>query len=444
MKRSVFSSPSFFLNFRGITITFELSVWYAFAVVIIVSALEIHLYFRQIRYNQRATSRGVSVVTHLGEDFKVGENVAILWEKQDKSAHGGTDGVVLGVVGDEISGKYLIIDRSTYQDSFKSMLPFLNILDLKVIPLQEVTLFAKMDVRKRPPGILESSNLIMEVDYKSNIDFFATIEEVEKRSDCEHKRTGNSLSETYQFNIWKVEPLQKATIQISNKGTIQIFCRHTDLDGVIGWFKESAKLLSEQNCLVLVPTKVTYQIHSTFKDPAKPADDLIERLGKINRSQPIILPIGWIQKFFTELDKNPLRELFPTESNINEIAFEKTKNRKNQTSPSAIKSSYNIPEQLIDSQYLTCGVNINKYLGAGAPIISIKGLIKNPEVESELIQRWMGSRRELWNWFTFGDFEGKMNMRDLTFDKKSSTYFIDFRKYYGTDFFLTKNKSDSK
>ena len=39
MKRSVLSSPSFFLSFRGITITFELSVWYAFAVVIIISAI---------------------------------------------------------------------------------------------------------------------------------------------------------------------------------------------------------------------------------------------------------------------------------------------------------------------------------------------------------------------------------------------------------------------
>ncbi len=34
-------------------------------------------------------------------------------------------------------------------------------------------------------------------------------------------------------------------------------------------------------------------------------------------------------------------------------------------------------------------------------------------------------------------------MCDLTIDKKSSTYTLDFRKYYGTDFFLTKTKSQS-
>jgi hypothetical protein len=386
----------------------------------------------------------------LSEDFKVGENVAILWEKQDKSAHGGTDGVVLGVVGEEVSGKYLIIDRSTYQDSFKSILPFLSILDLRVIPLNEISLFAKMDVKKRPPGISENSNMIMEVDYKSNIDFDATITEIEKREDCKHerrykhKRVGNSNSETYQFFISDIQSIKNASLQISCKGSIQIYCRHPDLDTVIGWLKENTKLLPDQNCIVLVPTKVTYQIHSTFKDPSKPTDDLIERLGKINRSQPIILPIGWTQKFFTELDKNPLRELFPNESNINDIAFEKTESKKKQASLSSDKSSYNIPEQLLDSQYLTCGVNINKYLGAGAPIVRFKGSLKTPEVESELIQRWMGSRRDLWNWFTFNDFEGKIIMRDLTFDKKTNTYEVDFRKYYGTDFFLTKSKSDGK
>jgi hypothetical protein len=39
MKRSVFSSPSFLISFLEITITFELSVWYAFAVVIIISVI---------------------------------------------------------------------------------------------------------------------------------------------------------------------------------------------------------------------------------------------------------------------------------------------------------------------------------------------------------------------------------------------------------------------
>lgn len=385
-------------------------------------------------------------MSHLGEDFKVGDNVAVLWQNQDKSSHGGTEGVVLGIVGDEISGKFLIIDRSSYQDSFKNMLPFLNILDLRVIPIGDLIGFTKLNVRKRPPGILENSNLIMEVDYKSNIDFNDTIAEIEKREDCKHKRkykhkrVGNSNSETYQFFISEIQSIEKASLHISCKGTIQIFCRHPDLDSVINWLKDHAKMLPDQNCLVLIPTKVTYQIHATFKDPAKPNAELIKRLGKVNRSAPLILPIGWISEFFNEMDKNPLKGLFPNESNINDIALEETKPKKKHSSLPSDKGNYIIPEQLLDPRYLTTGININKYLGAGAPIMRLKGLVSSYEIEKELMKNWMNGRLALWNWFTSIDFEGKIVMRDLTFDKKTSTYLIDFRKYYGTDFFPTKSK----
>ena len=379
-------------------------------------------------------------MTRLSEDFKVGENVAVIWKKQDNSAYGGTDGVVLGVVGDEISGKYLIIDRSTYADSFKSILPFLNILDLRVIPLQEVNLFEKLEVRKRPPGILENSNMTMEVDYRSNLDFYETILQVEKRGDCSKKRTGNNKSETYQFSISNIQSIQEASIQISCKGTIQIYCRHTDLDSIIKWLNDAAKLLPEQKTLVLVPTKVTYKIHSTFKDPTKPAEELIDSLGRMESEKPLILPVGWIQRFFVESDKNPLQDLFPETEDIHDLALENTENNKKQAIPTSENLDRSLPENLFDSQFLTSGININKYLGAGAPILRAEGLLKTPEDEKGIMQRWMGSRRDLWNWFTIDDFEGKIIMRDLTFDKKTNTYVLDFRKYYGTDFDINKKQ----
>ena len=53
---------------------------------------------------------------------KLGEDVVVGWKKADGSVLGGTEGVTLGVLGDEDSGEYLVIDRSTYQDSLSSRL----------------------------------------------------------------------------------------------------------------------------------------------------------------------------------------------------------------------------------------------------------------------------------------------------------------------------------
>ena len=90
----------------------------------------------------------------------LGENVVVGWKKSDGSVFGGTEGVALGVLGDEDFGEYLVIDRSTYQDSFKSALFDMNILDLMVFPVDEIDLIRKKGVRKRPPGVSEKYSYI--------------------------------------------------------------------------------------------------------------------------------------------------------------------------------------------------------------------------------------------------------------------------------------------
>ena len=87
------------------------------------------------------------------------------WKKENGSACGGTEGFVLGVAGDEASGEYLVLDRSTYKDSFKSNMFSLDILDLKVIPIKDVELIEKADMRQRPPGNHETFTMKMETNY---------------------------------------------------------------------------------------------------------------------------------------------------------------------------------------------------------------------------------------------------------------------------------------
>jgi hypothetical protein len=364
---------------------------------------------------------------------KLGEAVVVVWKKMDESACGGTEGVVLGVLGDEVSGEYLIIDRSTYQDSFKSALFFLNILDLRVVPIQDVDLIRKTNVRQRPPGISEEFNMLMEVDYKSNIDFESTILKVEKRGDCKAKRVGNSLQETYQIVIKEISTIEKTSIVISCERMIQIFCNDKDLDRCISWIQEAVELLPNHKRLVLVPTKITYKINDTYKEPSRPTEEVIQRIAIAKDGQPVVLPIGWAHRFFVELDENPLQGLFPSSQSLEGFVFENEK-RKNDSVVLPDTSVEEKSKQYVDLQFPRSGVSVNKYLGAGAPIMRVTGLIKSPKDEEDLMKMWLASRSDRWQWFESEQFQGKTIVCDLTIDRKAGAYTIDFRKYSGNEF----------
>lgn len=364
---------------------------------------------------------------------KLGEVVVVVWKKMDGSACGGTKGVVLGVLGDQVSGEYLVIDRSTYQDSFKSALFFLNILDLRVVPMQDVDLIRKTSVRQRPPGISEEFNMLMEADYKSNIDFDSTILKVEKRNDCKPKRIGNSLQETYQIVIKEISTLEKTSIVVSCERMIQIFCKHKDLDRCISWIQEAVELLPDDKRLVLVPTKITYKINDTYKEPSRPTEEVVHRIASVKDGPPIVLPIGWAHRFFSELDANPLQGLFPSGQPLEDFVFE-DKKRKNGGVVPPDDSIEKESKQPVDLQFPRSGVNVNKYLGAGAPIMRVTGLIKSPKDEEGLMRMWLNSRSSLWQWFDTGEWEGKTIVRDLTIDRKNGVYTVDVRRYSGNEF----------
>ena len=365
---------------------------------------------------------------------KLGEAVVVTWKKTDTSAFGGTEGVALGVLGDKVSGEYLVIDRSTYRDSFKSALFFLNLLDLKVVPVNEIDFIRKTNVRKRPPGISEKFSMVMEANYNSNIDFNASILKVEKHSDCKSKRVGNSLSETYQLKINEISEIEGTSILISCKRLVQIFCNHKNLDRSINWLQEAVELLPEHKRLVLIPTKITYKINGTYKEPVRSTDEVINQIAMAkDDGQPVILPMGWAHRFFSELDENPLQGFFPRDMPLHDYVLEK----ENQKKKSAIDSSCSVEgksKKSVNLNFPESGVNVNKYLGSSAPVVRVKGLIKSTKDEEDLMKMWLSSRSDIWQWGEIGQIQGKMLIHDLTINRKKGEYTVEIRKYSGNEF----------
>lgn len=363
----------------------------------------------------------------------MGEDVVVGWKKADGSVLGGTEGVALGVLGDEDSGEYLVIDRSTYQDSFKSALFSMNILDLRVFPVNEIDLIRKRDVRKRPPGVSEKYTWVMDAFYQANIDFNITADEVETRSDCEPSREGNKYVEFYQLVIKEISELEGTTINISCKGNVQITCKRDNLDRCIDWLQKAVVLLPEHKRFVLIPTMISYRINVTYKDPVKSTAELIERIALDNDGPPVVLPIGWAQRFFSELDENPLEGLFPRGVYLNDYVIKNEKKRKNAFVP----RSYPLEEKskaFVDLNFHKSGVNVNKYLGSSAPVVQVKGLIKSPKDEEDLMNMWLSSRSDVWQWGEIGQIQGKMLIYDLTINRKKGEYTVDIRKHSGNEF----------
>ena len=364
---------------------------------------------------------------------KLGEDVVVGWKKADGSVLGGTEGVTLGVLGDEDSGEYLVIDRSTYQDSFKSALFDMNILDLKVFPMNEIDLIRKRDLRKRPPGVSEKYTWLMDVYYQANIDFNSTVIEVKKRSDCEYKPEGNENSELYYLAIKEISGLEGTTFNISCKGTVQITCKRDNLDRCIDWLQKAVVLLPEHKRLVLIPTQLTYKIFVTYKDPVRSTDELVDQIALDKDGPPVVLPVGWAHSFFSELDENPLGGLFPKGVSIYDYVTKNEKSRKT----AALPRSYHIKEkskESVDLNYNMSGISVSKYLGAGAPIMRINGLIKTPKDAEGLLDIFFANRSAPWQWLEWGPIHGKAIIRDLTINRKKGNYTVEFRKYSGNDF----------
>ena len=204
----------------------------------------------------------------------------VSWKKPDVSAYGETEGVVLGITGDKVSGEYLVIDRSTYHDSFKSSLSLLGILDLKVIPLDNVEMIKKTSLRLRPPGVSETFKMKMIIDYESNIDYELTATKIKKRTDCIVTPAQAPQSDaTYGIGITKIAAIKDASITISAGGALQIFCSYKGLEDCIRWVHKNVELLHGHLRLVLIPTRIMYSIHDTYKEKARPTDELIKRIA---------------------------------------------------------------------------------------------------------------------------------------------------------------------
>lgn len=364
---------------------------------------------------------------------KLGDAIVVVWKDENGTACGGTEGLVLGVTGNGVSGEYLVLDRSTYQDSFKSEMFSLGLLDLKVIPMKDAELIEKTDLRRRPPSSFEDFNLLMEADYRSNVDFDATLAKgIEKRTDCNVERTRRPGSEAeYGISIKAISAAEGASITISNKGTIQIFCKHNRLGDCVKWIQEAVELLPGHERLVLFPTKVQYRINSTYKEESHPTEEVINRIAMAEGgSSPIIFPIGWAHKFFVELNVNPLQGFFPGCEPLRDFVV-KDKCREEDLLKYPVASDQAELKQLDDLQLSRNAANVIRFLGAHSSTIRLRSALESsaPEYVKFLIETWLGMRSAPWQWFSSGHLSGKMIVRDLNIDKKNRIWTLDLRRY---------------
>ena len=384
----------------------------------------------------RLAPHGVFRLTDILKGYrpKLGEAVTVAWKKDNGTACGGTEGFVLGVVGDEVSGEYLALDRSTYRDSFKSDILSLGILDVKVVPIQDVALIKKTDLRQRPPGSSEKPTIILDAVYQSNIDFEATLVKVrENRKDYTFTPIGNKNSETYGIGIKDIRTIKKASINISSRGTLQIMCLHKDLDDCIKWIQEVVELWPDHKGLVLFPRKVTYRIHDTHTEKAHATEEVIDRLAKASDGSPIIFPFGWVQRFFVESDTNPFQEVFPNSQPLRDFVLEDEK-RRNTAIVCPDRSVETRSQQAVSFQFPQSDVSATRYLGAEAPMMRLKGRIESPKDGEDLMRVWLETRSGPWQWFNSEQIHCKVIVCDLTIDKKAGAYIVDFRKYSGNEF----------
>ena len=365
---------------------------------------------------------------------ELGESVAVVWKKENGTASGGTEGFVLGIAGDEISGEYLVIDQRTHQDSFKSNIFSLDILDLKVIPIKYVELIEKTDMRRRPPGSSEEFTMKMEANYKSNIDFNATWKKVEERSDCEVGPIRRPDSEAeYGIKIKRIRTIEGASLTLSAEGTLQIFCKHERIDDCIRWIHKAVELLPGHKRLVLFPTKITYRINDTYKEKARPTKEVIDRVAKAKGPPIVIFPIGWAHEFFGRLPENPLQKFFPGCQPLESFVIN-DENRSKDIFRLPFGSEGTEQKQFIDLKIPGRVGNVTQYLGLVSRIIRLSSVMENssPEYEEYLIRTWLKMRSDPWQWFSSNLITGKMIVGDLNIDKKARIWTLDMHEYSST------------
>ena len=369
---------------------------------------------------------------------KSGDCIALTWKKEDGSFWGCTEGYVLGIFEDNCSQPYLVLDRSTYDNSLKSALYTLGLLDLWIVPTSEIEVIVDLDQKERPPNIIERLRLKMEIDYKSNIDYEGTRVKLNEKGGC--RVISNQPSQTdgsCTFNVQDIEGIEEATVGFSPKGNIQIHCLPKQLNECINWLEGSVEIQPGHKHLVLIPTNFMLNIHDIFKEKAEPSEETIERIAQTGDDKTTVFPLGWAHYFFDDLERNPLRFLFPEASEIREKVLNVKKNKEpvESSTDKNFEPNVTIPQ---NSKFYKRQEIISKYLASEAPIMEMCGEILKPEDENGLKNMWLSSRPYPWSWLDTGNFHGKMLLRDLTINKKTGIYSVHFRKYFGTGF--TSNK----
>lgn len=369
---------------------------------------------------------GLDETNHL----RVGESVVIAWKKADGSALGGSEGLLVGLFGDDTLGKFVVLDRSCYKDSFKASVFALGIHDLKVIPFQDIASVERRQLRERPPNFPERFSFLLDAFYYSNIDYQATLSFIQEREDFTFNLIGNDRAE-YGIGIKNIHSIKDASINITCKGIVQITCQQKNLDNCIEWLNKAIKILPDHKRLVLFPKSISYRLSDTFVEKSSPSEEITKKIA-LEEGSPIIMPLGWRQNFLAELDENPLTGLFSDSEQTRSVITDKEK----------IENDSTKQEQ---SNFQKSGVTVEKYLGNKSPLLHIEGEILSPKDEEGLMKMWSNSRSDVWRWFDSGPMKGgqvkgKVLIHDLTIDRKAGTYTVDIRTYSGNQF--TSEKRD--
>jgi hypothetical protein len=222
--------------------------------------------------------------------------------------------------------------------------------------------------------------------------------------------------EQYGIAIKEIATIKDASINITCKGIIQITCHQKNLDDCLKWLSEVVKLPPDQKRLVMFPKRIAYRLTDSFKEKSVPSDEMISKIGSIEGA-PIVMPLGWEYKFGEELGQNALKGLF---SDFEPIIL--TTNEAGSSS-NQHKTDYN-----------RSGVTAEKYLGNKLPIVHLRGKILSPKEEEGLMNMWMKSRSDVWQWFDSGPMkggriEGKVLIHDLTINRKTGAYDVYIRPY---------------
>ena len=294
-------------------------------------------------------------------ELRVGDYACFTWKKPDGSAIGASEGLFLGLHGDDAIGKFLVFDKSCYKESFKSSIFSLGIHDLKIIPAEDIDIVNRHQLRERPPNMPKRFRLLIDAFYYSNIDFQSTLVSLKKRRDFKSKIIGNDRVDEYGISMKEIISVEDAAINITCNGIIQITCEQKILDDCMKWLDKAVKLPPEQKRLVLFPQRIVYRLTTSFKEKAIPSEELTRRLAS-EEGSAIIMPLDWKDRFSAEADQNLLEGQFSDADQTELILAEITK----------IQNS--LPN-LQNIDYNRSGITVSKFLGDKSPAMHLKGEI---------------------------------------------------------------------